>query len=89
MGIIQKSLSNDNRIMIAQRWAAGKSPCEIAAELGFSQATIYTELKRGRTGRLDKNKRFEYDPEIGLTVYQENLRKRGRKRKEERKYEDV
>ena len=85
MGTIQKSLSNENRIVIAKRWSEGKSPCEIAAELGFSQATIYTELKRGSTGQLDGNKRFEYDPELGLTVYQENLRKRGRKRKEENK----
>ena len=61
---------------------------KIAAELGISQCTVYTELKRGQktdewTGEtvLDHNFRPEYKAERGEKTYQSNLRKRGRRPK--------
>ena len=65
-------------------WGENASPVKIAAELGISQCTVYTELKRGRCVRaggdveLDKNFRPAYSAERGQTVYQMNLRNRGR-----------
>ena len=66
--------------MLAMRWAAGDRAVDIAADMGFSQTTIYDELRRGSTGELDGNSRPEYDPSKGQAVYQANLRRRGRRR---------
>lgn len=63
------------------------SPVKIAAELEISQCTVYTELKRGQETDdgggvvLDKNFRPAYSAERGQTVYQRNLRNRGRRPK--------
>lgn len=73
----QKTLTLQDRKILAERWGNGGSAVTIAVDLGFSPAAIYEELKRGDTGELDKNKRRKYDPELGQTVYQQNLRKRG------------
>ncbi len=76
----QKTLTMQDRKILAKRWDNGDSAVVIAVDLGFSPAAIYEELKRGDTGELDENKRRRYDPELGQTVYQQNLRKRGRRR---------
>ena len=70
-------LTLKDRKIIAKRWADGDSAATIAAGLGFATGTIYTELERGRTGKLDHNSRPQYDPARGQAVYQANLRKRG------------
>ncbi len=69
-------------------WRHNASPIKIAAELEISQCTVYTELKRGQetdgaTGDavLDENFRPAYSAERGQTVYQRNLRNRGRRPK--------
>ena len=69
-------------------WRHNASPVKIAAELEICQCTIYTELKRGyetdgATGDavLDENFRPAYSTERGQTVYQRNLRHRGRRPK--------
>lgn len=80
MGAKQKTLSLQDRRVIARRWRNGDQAVVIAVGLGFSPAAIYAELKRGYTGQLDENMRPEYDPMQGQRVYQENLRKRGRRR---------
>ena len=45
--IEMKTLTLDDRRKIEQMWGENASPVEIAAELGISQCTVYTELKRG------------------------------------------
>ena len=56
----------DDRRKIEMMWGENASPVKIAAELGISQCTVYTELKRGRCVRaggdveLDKNFRPFY-----------------------------
>ncbi len=75
----QRTLTLQDRRVLAERWAAGDGAVNIAVELGFSPAAIYQELKRGDTGELDQNKRPKYDPEKGQAVYQANLRNRGRR----------
>lgn len=70
-------LTLKERKVIAKRWADGDSAVSIAKGLGRSPGTIYAELTRGHTGKLDRNSRPQYDPERGQAVYQANLRKRG------------
>jgi len=70
-------------------WGENASPVKIAAELEISQCTVYTELKRGQETddgggvALDENFRPAYSAERGQTVYQMNLRNRGRRPKRE------
>ncbi len=77
----------DDRRKIELMWGENASPVKIAAELGISQCTVYTELKRGQETDdgggvvLDENFRPAYSAERGQTVYQRNLRNRGRRPK--------
>ncbi len=81
-------LTLEDRRASEKMWANNLKPVQIAAELGVSQCTVYTELKRGQefdeqTGEeaLDKNFRPAYCAERGEAVYQRNLRNRGRRPK--------
>ena len=83
-----RTLTLEDRRVIEKMWADNSKPVQIAAELGVSQCTVYTELKRGQeldeqTGEevLDKNFRPVYRAERGEAVYQRNLRNRGRRPK--------
>ena len=83
-----RTLTLEDRRVIEKMWADNSKPVQIAAELGVSQCTVYTELKRGReldeqTGGevLEKNFRPVYRAERGEAVYQRNLRNRGRRPK--------
>ena len=78
-----KRMTMQDRRELAVRWEAGEGAVQIAVTMGYSPSAIYVELKRGATGRLNRLSRPEYDPERGQAVYQENLRKRGRRRKKE------
>ncbi len=69
----------NERKILARRWERGESAVVIAKEMGFSSATVYSELKRGADGTLDENKRLRYDPELGQEAYQKALRNRGRR----------
>ncbi|WP_367276483.1 helix-turn-helix domain-containing protein [uncultured Oscillibacter sp.] len=85
--IIVRTLTLEDRRKIELMWGENASPVKIAAELGISQCTVYTELRRGQYVRvdgdveLDKNFRPAYNAERGETVYQRNLRNRGRRPK--------
>ena len=85
--IIVRTLTLEDRRKIEVMWRRNTSPVKIAAELGTSQCTVYKELKRGQemdgTGGvvLDENFRPAYSAEQGQTVYQRNLRNRGRRPK--------
>lgn len=81
MAMRTKALSLQDREKIARDYGAGKSPADIAYEIGVCQATIYSDLKRGYTGELDVNQRPAYDPVLAQRVYQENIRKRGNRRR--------
>ena len=51
-----------------------------AYKIGCHPATIYEELRRGDTGKLDKNQRPEYDPRLAQRTFQEAIRRRGNRR---------
>ncbi len=80
-------LTLNERKIIAERWADGDSAAAIAEGLGRSRGTIYAELARGHTGKLDRNSRPQYDAAIGQAVYQANLRKRGNREQRSKKPE--
>lgn len=83
-----KGLTFEDRKSLEKLWADNFKPVQIAARLGISQCTVYTELKRGQSidGAgdlvLDGNFRPAYSAEMGEMVYQRNLRNRGRRPKE-------
>ena len=93
--IMVRTLTLEDRRKIELMWRRNASPVKIAAELEISQCTVYTELKRGQetdgtTGDavLDENFRPAYSAERGQTVYQRNLRNRGRRPKRDVEQEE-
>ena len=84
-----RTLTLEDRRKIELMWRRNASPVKIAAALEISQCTVYTELKRGQEADgeggvvLDENFRPAYSAERGETVYQRNLRNRGRRPKRE------
>lgn len=84
---VYKSITFDNRKKIAALYAKGMTISDISDEVGVALRTLYVELKRGATGKLDQNQRPAYDPVLAQRTYQENIRRRGSgpKRKEAKK----
>lgn len=74
-------LTMSDRCTLAKMYAEEKSVLEIANKLGCHPQTIYDELKRGDTGKLDKNHRQAYDPDLAQRTVQANLHRCGRRRR--------
>lgn len=72
-----KSLQLKDRRALARLYKRGDRIEDIAKALDVSQNTIYNEIKRGFTGKLDINQRRDYDPEKAQRAVMENLRRRG------------
>ena len=70
-------LKYKDRLRISEMYLCEKSAMEIAVSVGASLNTIYVELQRGDTGKLDKNQRREYSPELAQRRVQENVRRCG------------
>ena len=75
-----KGITFSQRHRIEELYASEARISDIANEVHKSSTAIYEELKRGATGKLDKNKRLEYSAEVAQEKYQESLRNRGRRR---------
>ncbi|MCI6015426.1 MAG: hypothetical protein MRZ31_01865 [Dysosmobacter sp.] len=73
-------LKYKDRLRISEMYLSEKSAMEIAVSVGASLNTIYVELQRGDTGKLDKNQRREYSPELAQRRVQENVRRCGGKK---------
>ena len=73
-------LKYKDRLRISEMYISEKSAMEIAVSVGASLNTIYVELQRGDTGKLDKNQRREYSPELAQRRVQENVRRCGGKK---------
>ena len=73
-------LKYKDRLRISEMYLSEKSAMEIAVSVGASLNTIYVELQRGVTGKLDKNQRREYSPELAQRRVQENVRRCGGKK---------
>ena len=82
-----RTLTLEDRRKIEMMWRGNASQVKIAVALEISQCTVYKELKRGQETSeagdvvLDENFRPAYSAKRGQTVYQRNLRNRGRRPK--------
>lgn len=72
-----KSLQLKDRRTLARLYKRGDRIEDIAKALDVSQNTVYNEIKRGFTGKLDGNQRREYDPDKAQRAIMESLRRRG------------
>ena len=59
----------------------GRTMPAIAAELGVHISTIYREIKRGSTGKLDINGRYDYSAAAQVAVVQ-SIARRGRRKRQ-------
>lgn len=73
MGRSYSHLSREQRQVIADSLAIGKSVKDIAATLGLHISTVYREIERGKNP--DTNK---YEPEFSENKYQSNLADKGK-----------
>lgn len=60
-----KHMTQDDRKTLEARYNAGQSVAEIARAMQFNYSTIYKELKRGDTGKMDANGRAGYSAALG------------------------
>lgn len=60
-----KHMTQDDRKVLEARYNAGQSVAGIARAMSFNYSTIYKELKRGDTGKMDANGRAGYSAELG------------------------
>ena len=65
-----KHLDFQDRKKIAKMYQEEARVLDIAYKIGCHPATIYEELRRGDTGKLDKNQRPEYDPRLPKRPFQ-------------------
>lgn len=72
-------LTLTDREALERNYLKGERPQDIADDLGVHVATIYKELKRGDTGRLDRNGRKEYDAKLAQLRLVQSFGRRGRK----------
>ena len=73
-------LRMEERRIIEDMYARGAKPGEIARRVGKCQATIYRELKRGRTDEKDARFRQGYSAEVAEMRVKQSYRNRGRRR---------
>ncbi len=76
-----RNLTIGQRREIERLNADGVWPREIAQAVGVTTATIYRELKRGDTGRLNRHYRPEYNAEAAEQDAQARIRQRGRRKR--------
>ena len=62
---VEKHMTQDDRKALEARYNAGQSVAGIARAMSFNYSTIYKELKRGDTGKMDANGRAGYSAELG------------------------
>lgn len=72
-------LTFEDRKKIEAWYLFGDRPADIAARLSVGYSTIYRELQRGATGKLDKNQREGYNAEIAERRLREAFKRRGKK----------
>lgn len=70
-------LTYDDRKRIEKMHLKGARVAEIADAIGCNSCLVYRELRRGFTGKLDKNYRKGYSAEIGQRKYEENCKENG------------
>ena len=51
-------------MVIEEMYRNGEAPRKIAERIGTTENTIYRELRRGRTGKLDEGQKLEYSAKV-------------------------
>ncbi len=72
----------DDRRKLERLYLKGDRISDIAAAVGVHVSTIYNELRRGDTGKLDRNMRQGYSATLAQRRIQENFKRRGRQPQE-------
>lgn len=72
-----RQLNYADRKRIEEMYAADMCVAEIAEHIGCHRNTVYNELQRGFTGKLNENFKAEYSAEIAQKNYVENISRRG------------
>lgn len=75
-----KYLTLKDRREIERLYGENVSPREIAVAVGVTTATIYREIKRGETGKLNGHYRPAYSAETAEWRIRRSVRNRGRKK---------
>lgn len=78
--MICRYITYEDRKSIAALYADGVALNDIASELGVHLATIYRELARGDTGKLNSQGRSEYSATVAQAALQKSLKRRGHKK---------
>ncbi len=74
----KKHLTLQDREKLEALYLDGHKVEYIASKLDVHRATIYTELKRGYTGEMDRNGRTGYSAAIGQQkIYENRMRRFG------------
>ena len=60
-GLKYRVVDEEVRAEIARLYKAGWKVGDIANAVGLHETSVYRELNRGMTDKLDENGRFEYD----------------------------
>lgn len=80
--MVYKYIKYADRLKIAKLYDMEMSVEDIAKEIGCHFSTIYAELSRGYTGKLNKYGRLEYSPDLAQKNIRASIARRGnRKRK--------
>lgn len=58
-------------------WENGNTVKDLAAALKVPLSTVYTELRRGRTGDRLPDQRLKYDADLAQLTMQQELERRG------------
>ena len=72
-----KYLRLNDRKRLAELYEGGETVAEIARVMDVHPGTVYNELRRGYTGKLDCNLRRQYDPDKAQRSISATLRNRG------------
>lgn len=70
-------ITHQERKRIEAMYAEGKSIYKISFLLGRPTNSVYLEIRRGYTGKLDKNGRKEYSAALSEEKLAKNIGKRG------------
>lgn len=75
-----KLLSYEDRKRIEAMWREGVRSRIIAEKIGINTATLYTELRRGRSEERKDVYRQEYDADLAQKRVQAGMERRGHKK---------
>lgn len=76
-----KKIDDDDRKLIEKYYNSGCPIRRVAEKIGACPHTMYLEIPRGYTGETNDMGKPEYSAETAARRYQENIHRRGRKRK--------